>query len=109
MWAPWIWALLIVIGGPLAAILAITFAVIWSNHKRKMEELQLRRDQLISPQIEAEFAFLREEIRSLRDTTLQYDLSFDTALQQTEMRLARLESQARTQSLEQQNVSTHGR
>lgn len=109
MWAPWLWVILIVIGGPVAAVLAIPFAIIWSNHKRKMGELQLQRDQLISRQIEVEFASLREEIRSLRDTTLQYDLSFDTALQQTEMRLARLESQARTQSLEQQNVSSHGR
>lgn len=34
---------------------------------------------------------LREEIKSLRDTTLQYDLSFDTALQRMEQRVERLE------------------
>src|ERR1051326_5058987 len=94
------WALLffaMVFSIPLALI-AIPFAIIWSNHKRKMEELKMKRQQMITDNMRAEFAAIRDEIRDLRDTTMQYDLSFDTALQQMDRRLSHLERQSRIQT-----------
>jgi hypothetical protein len=41
---------------------------------------------------------LRREVASLRDTTTSYDLSFDTALQRVEARVAALESRSTTPS-----------
>ena len=40
----------------------------------------------------AEFAALRAELASLRDTTTQYDLSFDTSLQRLERRVDQMNS-----------------
>ena len=94
------WALLffaMVFSIPLALI-SIPFAIIWSNHKRKMEELKMQRQQMIADNIRAEFAAIRDEIRDLRDTSMQYDLSFDTALQQMDRRLSHLERQSRVQT-----------
>ena len=56
--------------------------------------------------LEAEFAALHEEIKSLRDTAMQYDLSFDTALQGLERRLTTVERQTYTQSDERQSVGS---
>lgn len=39
-------------------------------------------------------AALREEVARLRDTTTQYDIAFDTALQRLDSRVERLETQA---------------
>jgi uncharacterized protein YlxW (UPF0749 family) len=61
------------------------------HHRRKMEELRQKSQRLIASDIQAEFEKLRGEIRDLRDVSMQYDLSFDTALQQMEHRLAHLE------------------
>ena len=41
--------------------------------------------------VRAELEALRHEVRSLRDTSMQYDLSFDTALQRMEQRVERME------------------
>ncbi len=40
-----------------------------------------------------EVALLRKEMHDLRDTTTQYDLSFDTALQRLESRVNQIEQQ----------------
>ena len=72
-------------------VFGIPLSVIWTVHKRKMMEMQLRlkgdQDVGLRPELNA----LREEIRALRDTSMQYDLSFDTALQKMEQRMIALE------------------
>ncbi len=87
---------LFVFGIPLL-IFSIPLLLIWTNHKRKMEEMRLQRQSQVSGNVAAEFAAIRAEIQSLRDTTMQYDLSFDTALQQMERRMTQLERQSGVQ------------
>ena len=72
-------------------LLSIPLLMIWTHHRRKMEEMRLQRDLNLGEAIKAEFASVRAEIHSLRDTSMQYDLSFDTSLQQMERRLAQAE------------------
>ena len=88
----WEILLLMLVGIPSVTLFAILPAYgIYSYHKRKMEQLRLQRDNLLSQHIANEFAAVRDEIRALRDTSMQYDLSFDTALHQIERRVNGLE------------------
>ena len=87
--------LLIVIGIPVMGVLAIPLLAIWTHHRRKMEEMSLQRQQMLSEDMRNEFAALRSEIKALRDTTMQYDLSFDTTLHTLERRVGQLEQQGR--------------
>jgi hypothetical protein len=82
---------LLTVGVPLIGVTSIIPMLIWTHHRRKMEELRLQGGKLMSEDIRTEFAALRGEIRDLRDTAMQYDLSFDTALQQMERRVNKLE------------------
>jgi hypothetical protein len=95
-------ALMIMVGLPVSAVFALAFAGIYTHHRRKMEELRLKEQRLISADIQAEFEKIRGELRELRDVTMQYDLSFDTALQQMEHRIAHIE---RPQYGQQHNLS----
>ena len=76
-------AMLCVFGIPLSAI--------WTSHHRKMMELKLRLNNHGDSGLRAELEALRQEVRSLRDTSTQYDLSFDTALQRMEHRVEGIE------------------
>lgn len=75
-------------------IITVSLSGIWTRHKRKMMELQLQMRQAGDANLQATVEALREEVRALRDTTMQYDLSFDTALQRMENRLGALEQRA---------------
>jgi hypothetical protein len=96
--------------GIISVVFSIPLLMIWTHHKRKMEELRQQRQGRSEEAIRAEFAALRAEIQALRDTTMQYDLSFDTALQQADRRLSYLERQARIapQEPEQQQLTLGG-
>ena len=69
----------------------IPLTAIWTSHKRKMMELQLRLRHQGSAETQASVEALRQEVRALRETTMQYDLSFDSALQRVEGRVEGLE------------------
>ena len=56
-------------------------------YKLKMRELEVRGIQGSDSSLRAEIEAMRQEMRSLRDTTTQYDLSFDTALQNMEKKV----------------------
>ncbi len=86
---------LIVVGLPVTAVFSIPALLIWTHHKRTMEELRLRNKNAIGETIKAEFASVRAEIQALRDTSTQYDLSFDTSLQRLERRIEQIECQPR--------------
>lgn len=91
------WLILaIVVGIPVIGVVSIPLMMIWTHHKRKMEELALERQQIMTDDVRAEFAALRAEMKSLRDTTMQYDLSFDTNMQHIERRVGQLERQVST-------------
>lgn len=80
-----LFAVLGVFGIPIVAIL--------TRHRQKMLELQLSLRQQQDTGLRETVEQLRAEVQSLRDTTLQYDLSFDAALQRLEARVAQLERQ----------------
>lgn len=87
---------------PLAGIVfgcGIPITAIWAAHQRKMLEMKLKMGGQTDVHTKAAVDALREEIKSLRDTTLQYDLSFDTALQRMEQRVEGVER--RVQAAEQ--------
>src|SRR5262245_15017819 len=77
-------------------VFSIPLLAIWTSHRRKMLELQLRLRNEGSSSLHAEMEAMRHEIRSLRETTMRYDLSFDTALQRLEQRVEGIERRAIT-------------
>ena len=72
-------------------IFGIPIIAIWTEHQRKVLEIKLKLTKQTDIGVAAEIEALRQEVRSLRDTSMQYDLSFDTALQRMEQRVERLE------------------
>ena len=84
-------------------IFAIPIVAIWTKHQRKMAEIQAMRGPQIDHNVQSELQALRNEVRSLRDTTMQYDLSFDTALQNMERKHEGLER--KVQCLQRDSVS----
>ena len=82
---------LMLVGVPLVGVSSIIPMLIWTHHRRKMEELRMQGRRLVAEDIRTEFATIRAEIRDLRDTSMQYDLSFDTAMQQMERRVNKIE------------------
>ncbi|MCX6380092.1 MAG: hypothetical protein NT023_11560 [Armatimonadetes bacterium] len=52
---------------------------------------------------------MRDEIRSLRDTSMQYDISFDTALQNMDRRIGSVEQRVNQISGENSNSVNIGR
>lgn len=87
----------IIMGTLFASALCIglpAFAL-WSHHRRKMEELKIQQRIVTDKNVQGQLDAIRSEVQALRDTALQYDLSFDTNLQQMEQRLAVLERQSR--------------
>jgi hypothetical protein len=92
------------VGVPLLGVSSIIPMLIWTHHRRKMEELRMQRGRIMTEDIRTEFASIRAEIRDLRDTSMQYDLSFDTAMQQMERRVNKLE---RSSYLESESSTLH--
>jgi hypothetical protein len=69
----------------------IPLSAIWGHNRRKMMELKMRMTQGDDASVRAAIEALRAEVKSLRDTTMQYDISFDSALQRVESRVDRME------------------
>ncbi len=79
---------------PIIAIImgcSIPISRIWADHQRKVLELKLKLQNQGDSGLRAEVDALRQEVRALRDTSMQYDLSFDTALQRMEKRVEAVE------------------
>ena len=81
--------------------------VVESINRTRLEMAQLRAQQGSSAAaagelqaLRTEVAELRREVTALRDTSTQYDLSFDTALERTDQRIARLEQLSRNAVVE---------
>lgn len=82
----WIIGLVAVAGG-----LAIPMVVILTRHQRQVLEMKLKLRGSVDNAVSTEIDALRQEIQSLRNTTMQYDLSFDAALQRLENRVEGVE------------------
>jgi hypothetical protein len=83
----------------------------FKNHNRtrlKMAELKAKQSsegaQKEMAVLREEMAALKQQVASLRDTTTDYDLSFDTALQNMEQRVGRLEQKQQQQEHQQQRI-----
>lgn len=76
------------------------------KHRRKLAQMKLallHRQSRESAEVpEKALEELRREIAALRDTSTQYDMSFDTALQRLESRIGHMENQVN--ELKQQQV-----
>jgi hypothetical protein len=73
--------------------MSIPLLRIWTRHQSEMLQLRLRLQQG-EGNSHTDIAALRQEIQVLRETSMQYDLSFDAALQRLEQRVARSEQNA---------------
>lgn len=67
---------------------------IWTSHLRRMAEIQIQQNGRSEPSLRQAIEEMRRDINGLRDTTMQYDLSFDTALQRLEQRVQAVELRA---------------
>ena len=76
------------------------------KHRRKLAQMKLallhRQSRQASEIPIKAVEELRREIAALRDTTTQYDMSFDTALQRLESRISHMENQV--SEIKQQEV-----
>ena len=77
-------------------IFGIPIVKIWTDHQRKVLEMRLKLNTHGDKSVRGELEALRLEVRSLRDTSMQYDLSFDTALQRMEHRVEGTERRVAT-------------
>lgn len=84
---------------PILAILGglgIPLSAIWTSHRREMIKMQMQMQSQGDANLRASIEALRDEVRDLKDTTMQYDLSFDNALQRMEQRMEGLERRVNT-------------
>ncbi len=87
-----LFALFCIFGIPMS----IPILNIWTRHQREMMQMRLRLQQHGEGNVGADLAALRQEIHTLRETSMQYDLSFDAALQRLEQRVIRTEQNMQT-------------
>ncbi|MCX6361203.1 MAG: hypothetical protein NT029_15460 [Armatimonadetes bacterium] len=79
-------AVMMTFGIPMVAII--------TSHQRKLAEIQANRPTNQASASTSEIEALRRQIAELRDTTTNFDLSFDTALQRIEQRVTHLEQKS---------------
>jgi hypothetical protein len=79
-------AVLMTFGIPMVAII--------TSHQRKLAEIRANTPTHQAPANTSEIEALRRQIAELRDTTTNFDLSFDTALQRIEQRVTHLEQKS---------------
>ena len=86
-------------------VLMIPIVAILTHHRRKLEEMRLRQKITINEETRAAIEALRKEFTALKDTTTEYDVSFDTALKRIESRMGNTEE--RVLQLEQRQQRMH--
>jgi hypothetical protein len=79
-------AVICVFSTPVIAILA--------NHRQKIAEIKAR-GQSADSGLANEIRELKKQVEEMRDTTSRYDMSFDTALQRIESRVANVETRVK--------------
>jgi hypothetical protein len=87
----------------MSLVVLLGFAKTFLRHRQKMAEIGGQGGQQAGT-VAGEVRELRAQLAELRDTTTRYDLSFDTALQRLEHRMARVEQRAAQPEREAQTV-----
>lgn len=81
------------------AIVLVVFGIgglaLLLEHFQKLAKIKANTPGFGNVDVEQALDSLRREIADLRDTTTRYDLSFDSALQRLESRVANLEQSSR--------------
>ena len=72
-------------------IFSVPIIAIMSSHRKEMLEMQMQNGGVNDTALRAELERLREEVKNLRDTTTQYDMSIDHTLQTLGNRVTALE------------------
>jgi len=91
-------------GGEVISLMAVCLIfgpgllAVWSNHRRKMAELEIRKVEAMGSSSGNSLDALRQELADLRQTSTGFDLSLDANLQNLQQRIAFLEQ--RVQELE---------
>ena len=77
----------------------------WNEARIQIAKLKYHdNDSSGSAALKAEIEAMRLQMASLRDTTTQYDLSFDTALQRMEQRMAHMEQRLNAQTADRESA-----
>ena len=92
-----------------ACVFGIPIVAIITKHQRKMLEMRLQMENRGDSSVRAELEALRQEVQSLRNTSMQYDLSFDTALQRMESRMDSFERRSQSAQSEDVHLMRAGR
>lgn len=90
---------MIIVGTAVLGAVVIAIVAMALNYMKQMERIKRQpvvEDASVTEALDA----IRKELADLRNTSTQYDVSFDTALQRIESRVAAVEQ--RTGRLEQQ-------
>lgn len=94
-------AVFLIFGGGSALV-----KLVESRNRTRIELAQLRSQQQggegLQREVHAlrdELAMMRQQLHELKDTTTQYDLSFDTALQRIDRRVTTIEQESQQQRL----------
>jgi methylthioribose-1-phosphate isomerase len=88
-------AVVMVFGIPITAIV--------TAHFRQLAQMKMNRSSEQDQALLHELQAVKQQIEQLRDTTTQYDMSFDTALQRLESRMSHIEQ--RVNAVEQRAAS----
>lgn len=84
-------AIFMIVVLPVLLLVSIPLYLIHTIHKRKLEEIRVRGSIEGQEKLLHAIADVKRELAQLRDTTTQYDMSFDTALQRLESRIEQAE------------------
>jgi hypothetical protein len=101
---------LAIISGTVVAglLLLIPIVAILTYHRRKLEEMRLRHKVSIAEETRAAIEAVRKEFSALKDTTTEYDVSFDTALHRIENRMTNMEQRVLQMEQRQETVRLGG-
>lgn len=75
-------------------IFGIPITAIVTSHFRQLAQMKTNRSSEQDQALLNELQAVKQQIEQLRDTTTQYDMSFDTALQRLEARVSHLETRS---------------
>ena len=97
--------ILVIAGSILTGILLmIPLYAIRAWHLQKIAAIKANQQVSIAEETRSAINQLRQEVAALRDTTTQYDLSFDSAMHRMESRIGHIENGSKTISREDQPV-----
>jgi hypothetical protein len=82
-----------ILAGTAVAGLVLMVPITWivTNHRRKLEEMRMHHSVAVAEETRLAIEAVRKEVAALRDTTTEYDMSFDTALHRMESRMGNIE------------------